>query len=218
MLPLELFRHRGFATANGVSFFMCAALFGALFLITQFLQTALGNSPLEAGLKILPWTGTPMVVAPIAGALSERYGNRPFMVLGLAMQAIGLAWVAAIAAPGVAYGEMAIALLVAGVGISMCFPTVANAVMGSVPEQEAGIASGTNSTLRELGGVFGIAVLAAVFTHRGVYASPDAFVARFTPALYVGASLSALGIVAALLAPRRHRPAAGVPVVAPASA
>jgi MFS family permease len=159
-----------------------------------------------------------MVVSPIAGALSERFGNRPFMVVGLAMQAIGLAWVAAIAAPGVAYGEMAIALLVAGVGISMCFPTVANAVMSSVPEQEAGVASGTNSTLRELGGVFGIAVLAAVFTHRGVYASPDAFVDRFSPALYVGASLSALGIVAAVLAPRRRRPVATVPVVAPASA
>jgi EmrB/QacA subfamily drug resistance transporter len=208
MLPLELFHRRGFSTANAVSFFMCAALFGALFLITQFLQTALGNSPLEAGLRILPWTATPMVVAPVAGALADRYGTRPFMACGLALQAIGLGWVALIAAPGMGYAELGVALVVAGVGISMCFPTVANAVVSSVPPEEAGVASGTNSALRELGGVFGVAVLAAVFAHQGVYASPHAFVDRFTTAMWVGAGLSALGIVAALLAPglkRRER-------------
>jgi len=205
MLPLGLFRRRGFSTANGVSFFMYAGLFGALFLMAQFLQTALGNSPLTAGLLILPWTGTPMVVAPIAGALADRFGNRPFMLLGLAMQAIGLGWVALIAAPGMGYVELSIALTVAGVGTSLCFPTVANAVASSVPQQEIGVASGTNSTLRELGGVFGVAVLAAVFTHSGVYASPAAFIDRFEPALLVAAGLTALGMVAALLAPGRTR-------------
>ena len=205
MLPLGLFRHRGFAAANGVSFFMCAALFGALFLITQFLQTALGSSPLEAGLRILPWTAAPMLVAPLAGALADRYGNRPFMALGLALQATGLAWVASIAEPGMGYAELCAALTVAGIGISLCFPTVANAVVGSVPAEEAGVASGANSALRELGGVFGIAVVAAVFAGGGVYGSPEAFVERFTPALWVAAGLSALGIVAALLAPGRPR-------------
>jgi EmrB/QacA subfamily drug resistance transporter len=217
MLPLAHFRRRGFSTANAVSFCMCAALFGALFLITQFLQTALGNSPLEAGLRILPWTATPMVVAPIAGALADRYGTRPFMALGLALQAAGLGWVALIAKPGMGYAELGVALVVAGVGISMCFPTVANAVVSSVPIDEAGVASGTNSTLRELGGVFGIAVLAAVFAHDGVYASPQAFVDRFSHALWVGAALSALGIVAAVLAPGR-RQHAGVPALAAESA
>jgi EmrB/QacA subfamily drug resistance transporter len=205
MVPLAHFRRRGFSTANAVSFCMCAALFGALFLITQFFQTALGNSPLEAGLRILPWTATPMVVAPIAGALADRYGTRPFMVLGLTLQAIGLGWVALIAKPGMGYAELGVALVVAGVGISMCFPTVANAVVSSVPIDEAGVASGTNSTLRELGGVFGIAVLAAVFAHDGVYASPQVFVDRFSHALWVGAALSAVGIVAAVLAPGRRR-------------
>jgi EmrB/QacA subfamily drug resistance transporter len=203
MLPLGLFRVRAFATANAVSFFMFAALFGALFMIAQFLQIGLGNSPLAAGLRILPWTATPMVVAPLAGALADRYGNRPFMVAGMALQAAGLGWVAAIAAPGMGYVQLSVPLTVAGIGISMCLPTVANAVMGSVPPELAGVASGTNSTSREVGGVFGIALVAVVFSRPGVYASPQGFVDGFGPALGVAAALSAAGVVAALLAPGR---------------
>jgi EmrB/QacA subfamily drug resistance transporter len=217
MLSLSLFRQRAFATANGVSFFMYAGLFGALFLMSQFLQTALGNSPLEAGLLILPWTATPMVFAPIAGALADRLGNRPFMVLGLSLQAIGLAWVAAIADPSVSYWELGGALTTAGIGTSLCFPTVANAVMGSVPLQEAGVASGTNSSVRELGGVFGVALLAAVFANQGAYGSPQAFVDGFGPALWVGSALSVAGIAAALLAPGHSTaPAVEIDVVEPA--
>src|SRR2546423_2329321 len=209
MLPLALFRERGFVAGNAVSFFMYAALFGALFLISQLLQTALGNSPFQAGLRILPWTAAPMVIAPLAGSLADRYGNRLFMAIGLALQALGLAWVALIAKPGMGYVELGVALTVAGVGISMCFPSVANAVMGSVPAAEAGVASGTNSALRELGGVLGVAVLAAVFAHHGVYGSPQAFIDRFSPALLVGAGFSAVGVVAALLTvkPQALRPA-----------
>jgi EmrB/QacA subfamily drug resistance transporter len=209
MLPLALFRERDFVAGNAVSFFMYAALFGALFLISQLLQTALGNSPFQAGLRILPWTAAPMVIAPLAGSLADRYGNRLFMAIGLALQALGLAWVAVIAKPGMGYVELGVALTVAGVGISMCFPTVANAVMGSVPAAEAGVASGTNSALRELGGVLGVAVLAAVFAHHGVYGSPQAFIDRFSPALLVGAGFSAVGVVAALLTvkPQALRPA-----------
>jgi EmrB/QacA subfamily drug resistance transporter len=201
MLPLELFRHRGFSAANGVSFFMYAGLFGTLFLMAQYFQTALGYSPLQAGIRLLPWTATPMVIAPIAGSLADRFGNRPFMVAGLVMQAVGLGWVALIADTSVGYLELGTALTVAGVGTSLCFPTVANAVMSSVPMQEAGVASGTNSALREVGGVFGVAVLAAVFTRHAVYASPSAFVDGFRPALFVGAALTVAGIIAALLAP-----------------
>jgi EmrB/QacA subfamily drug resistance transporter len=219
MLPLGLFRYRGFSAANAVSFFMYAGLFGALFLMAQFLQTALGHSPLEAGLLILPWTATPMVIAPVAGALADRFGNRPFMVLGLALQAVGLGWVALIAGTSISYVELGAALTVAGIGTSMCYPTVANAVASSVPHQEVGVASGTNSTLRELGGVFGVALLAAVFTHHGVYASSQSFIDGFRPALFVGAALTAAGIFAALLAPGRSRPeAAGVTHPVPAFA
>jgi EmrB/QacA subfamily drug resistance transporter len=205
MLPLALFRERGFASANAVSFFMYAGLFGTLFLMAQFFQTGLGLSPLAAGVRLLPWTATPMIVAPIAGALADRYGSRPFMVLGLVLQGAGLAWVASIASTTVGYAELGAALTVAGVGTSLCFPTVANTVMSGVRPADAGVASGTNSALRELGGVFGVAVLASVFARPGVYGSAHAFVAGFTSALWVGAGLSALGIAAAALAPGRRR-------------
>jgi len=184
---------------------MYAGLFGALFLMAQFLQTALSYSPLQAGLRLLPWTATPMVIAPIAGGLADRFGNKPFMVTGLTMQAVGLGWVALIASPHVGYLQLGLALTIAGIGTSLCFPTVANAVMASVPLKEAGIASGTNSSLRELGGVLGVAVLAAVFANRGGYQSPAAFVDGFKPALVVAAVLTGGGIVAALLAPARRR-------------
>jgi EmrB/QacA subfamily drug resistance transporter len=205
MLPLGLFRSRGFASANGVSFFMYAGLFGTLFLMAQFLQSALGDSPLRAGIAMLPWTASPMVIAPIAGTLADRYGNRRFMIAGLAAQAIGYGWVAAIAATGMSGFMLCVALTVAGVGTSLCFPTVANAVMGSVPPSEAGVASGTNSAIREIGGVFGVAVLAAVFTSRGGYSSPHVFIEGFRPALWAGAGFSALGIVAALAGVTRTR-------------
>jgi len=206
MLPLSLFRSRTFAGANAVSFFLYAGLFGALFLMSQFFQNALGESPLSAGLHLLPWTATPMLVAPLAGVLADRYGNRPFMVLGLALQALGFAWVASIAHPGMGYAQLGVALTVSGIGTSFCFPTVANAVLSAVPAAEAGVASGTNSALRELGGVFGVAVLASSLSATGAYHSPQVFTDGFTGALWIAAGFSAIGIVAALLAtPRQAR-------------
>jgi EmrB/QacA subfamily drug resistance transporter len=211
MLSAELFRSRTFNAANGVSFFMYASLFGVLFLMMQFLQTALGYSPLEAGLRTLPWTGAPMLVAPIAGALADRFGNRPFMLVGLALQAAGLGWIAAMAKPGMSYTWLAVALGVAGVGISLCFPTVANAVVGSVPDSEMGIASGTNSSLREIGGVFGVAILATVFAHPGDYTSTQTFIDHFKNALWLGAAFSAVGIIAAAALPGRRPVEPGLP-------
>jgi EmrB/QacA subfamily drug resistance transporter len=205
MLSPQLFRSRTFNAANGVSFFMFASLFGVLFLMMQFLQIALGYSPLQAGLRTLPWTGAPMLVAPIAGALADRIGNRPLLLTGLALQAAGLGWIAAIATPDMSYTWLAVALGVAGVGISLCFPTVANAVVGSVPPGDIGIASGTNGALREIGGVFGVAVLASVFAHSGVYTSPSTFVDHFKDAVWLGAALSAVGIFAAAALPARGK-------------
>jgi EmrB/QacA subfamily drug resistance transporter len=199
MIPLQLFARRGFAAANGVSFFLYAGLFGALFLMSQLLQTGLGYSPLQAGLRLLPWTVPPMFIAPLAGSLADRFGNRPFMLIGLAMQAAGLAWVASIVHAHMGYGELGVAFTIAGVGTSFCFPTVANAIMGSVPLELAGVASGTNSALRELGGVFGVAVLASVFASSGGYHSAHAFIHGFGPAIWVAVGLSAAGILAAAL-------------------
>ena len=216
MIQLDAFRQRTFASANAVSFFMYAGLFGALFLMSQFFQTCLGYSPLGAGVRLLPWSMPPMFIAPIAGALADRYGNRPFMALGLALQAIGLAWVALIAAPHVSYLQIGAALTIAGTGTSFCFPTVANAIIGSVPLKEAGVASGTNSTIRELGGVLGVAVLASVFARHGVYSSPRAFVDGFTSALWVAVGFSLAGGIAALLTAARPRPQADRRIIADA--
>jgi EmrB/QacA subfamily drug resistance transporter len=204
MIPLELFRRRGFATANAVSFFMYAGLFGSLFLMTQLLQSAQGHSPLSAGIRMLPWTAAPGIVSPIAGALADRVGNRPFLVVGLAMQAIGLGWIAAVVTTDISYTQLGLAFGIAGIGIGMVFPTVANEVIGCVPLAEAGVASGTNSTIRELGGVLGVAVLATVFDRKGIYTSPRIFVEGFSPALWVGVGLSALAVVAAALVPGRR--------------
>ncbi len=209
LLPLALFRLRTFTAANAVSFFMYAGLFGALFLMSQLLQTALGYSPLEAGLRLLPWTAPPVVIAPLAGALAARYGNRPFMVLGLALQASGLAWTAAIATTHITYLDLGLAFTVAGVGTSFCFPTVAAAVMGSVPLAQAGVASGANSALRELGGVFGVAVLASVFARPGMYTSSATFVHGFKAAIWVGVAFSAVGAAAAAVTTGRRQTTPG---------
>ena len=182
MIPPALFRSRPFAAANAVSFFMYGGLFGVLFLMSQLFQTALGYSSIETGLRLLPWTLTPMFIAPVAGVLADRYGSRPFMVLGLVLQAVGYAWIAAIVSTSPDYLEFGAAFTVTGMGTSFCFPTVANAIMGSVPLRHAGVASGVNSALRELGGVVGVSVLAAVFAARGGYGSAHEFVDGFTPA------------------------------------
>jgi EmrB/QacA subfamily drug resistance transporter len=201
MLPLAYFRRRGFSSANGVIFFQFLSLLGALFMITQLFQIGLGHSPLEAGLRILVWTGMPMLAAPLAGALAERLGNKPFMIAGLILQAIGLGWLAKVVEPDVAYGTLVLPLIVAGVGIGMIFATTASAATSAVPIDDTGVAAGTNTALRELGGVFGVAILSAVFAHYGSYDSPASFIDGFKPALWVAAAVAAAGLVAAVFAP-----------------
>ncbi|GAA5010992.1 MFS transporter [Streptomyces siamensis] len=203
MLPLTHFRRRGFSTANGAAFLTFMSLLGSLFMISQLFQLGLGNSPLEAGVRILVWTGMPLLVAPLAGALADRFGNRPFMLAGLVLQAVGIGLLARQVEPGVSYGSLVLPLIVAGVGISMVFPTVANAVTSSVPPEEAGVAAGVNNALRELGGVFGVAVAAAVFTRYGGYGSARSFVDGCGPALWVSAGAAAAGAVVAAFAPSR---------------
>jgi EmrB/QacA subfamily drug resistance transporter len=203
MLPMRFFRSRAFSSGNAGVFFLFASLFGAVFFLAQFLQTGLGNGPLEAGLRLAPWTATLFFVAPIAGALVDRIGERPLLAGGMALQALGFAWVAAIAEPDLGYATMIAPLIVAGIGASMAIPPAASAVVGAVGKDEVGKAAGANSMLRELGGVFGIALLVAVFAGAGSYASADAFTDGFAPAIAVAAALSLLGAIAALGVPGR---------------
>jgi EmrB/QacA subfamily drug resistance transporter len=213
MLPMRLFRSRAFSATNAVSFLMYLGLMGSAFLLAQYLQAAHGYSPLQAGIRTLPWTAMPLFVAPLAGALSDRIGGRPLMIAGLALQVTGLAAIAAIASPSVPYGELAAGFFVAGVGMAFVFAPVTNMVLGAVAPSEIGQASGANNAVRELGGVFGVTVLAAVFNATGSYASPAAFVDGLGPAIFAGAAAMALaGLVALLLpSPRRRRASASGP-------
>ena len=182
MLPLRFFRSRAFAATTGVSLAMSFGIFGSIFLLAQFFQTVQGYWPLEAGLRTLPWTGMPMLVAPIAGVLSDRIGSRPLMAAGLALQAVAIVWLAAVRRD-VAYIELVPAFVLGGTGMALVFSPVANAILGAVKPSEAGQASGANNAIRELGGVLGVAVLAAVFSATGGYESGQAFVDGLGPAL-----------------------------------
>jgi EmrB/QacA subfamily drug resistance transporter len=197
MVPLRLFRNRPFAAANGAALLMYFGSFGAVFLLVQFLQIAQGYSPLQAGLRCLPWTLAPMFIAPVVGAMSDKYGGGRFMVVGLVLQAIGMAWLALVITATVPFTTLFGGLLLSGIGNGFFYAPVANVVLGAVSPQDEGKASGVNNGLRELGGVFGIAVLASVFAHDGGFGSPHAYVNGLIPAVWLGtAAVAAAAVVA----------------------
>jgi MFS family permease len=206
MLPMQFFSNRTFALTNIASLLMFFGMFGSIFLLAQFFQTVQHYSPLQSGLRILPWTAMPIFIAPIAGALSDRVGGQRLMALGLTLQATGLAWIAAVQSPTVAYSSLVIPFMLSGAGMALFFAPVANVVLSSVSPEHEGKASGANNAIRELGGVFGVAVLASVFAHAGGYRTAATFTHGTTSAVWVGAGVVALGAVAAGLI--RHKPAA----------
>jgi MFS family permease len=215
MLPMRFFRNRTFALANLSSLFMFFGMFGSIFLLSQFFQTVQGYSPLGSGLRILPWTAMPMVVSPIAGVLSDRIGGARIMGVGLALQAIGLGWIAAISTPNLPYSHIVLPFALSGAGMAMFFAPVANVVLGAVRSEEEGQASGANNAIRELGGVFGVAVLASVFAHYGGYSSGTAFTDGMIPAVWIGAIVVGVGSVAAfaIRRPRRAEVVDAVPAL-----
>jgi EmrB/QacA subfamily drug resistance transporter len=204
MLNLRLFSNRGFAAVNVTAMLLSFGLFGSVFFLSQFLQTVQGYSPLGAGLRILPWTGMPMLLAPVVGILAQRWGGKPLVVVGLVLQAVGLFWLALILSPATAYTQMVPAFIVAGLGMTLFFVPIASLVLGSVNKDLEGVASGTNAAFRELGGVFGIAILGALFSSDGGYLSAQDFVNGLRPAIFVGAGVVLLAFFAALLVPRRR--------------
>jgi EmrB/QacA subfamily drug resistance transporter len=206
MLPMRLFRDRTFALANGASLLFSFGMFGSVFLLAQFFQTVQHFSPLASGLRILPWTAMPMVVAPIAGALSDRIGGQKLMGAGLALQAVGLAWIAAVSAPSTPYIDIVAPFALSGIGMGLFFAPVSNVVLSAVRPDEQGQASGANNAIRELGGVLGVAVLASVFAHFGGYGTGRSFTNGMDPAVYIGAAFVLLGSLAAFAI--RRKPAA----------
>ena len=217
MLPMRFFQRRAFAASNAASLLMYFGMFGSIFLLTQYLQTVHGFSPFKAGLATLPWTAMPMFVAPIAGAFADRIGGRPLMAAGMALQAGALAWMAAITSTDTPYIQMVIPFAMAGVGMALYFAPSAYVILESVSRQDEGKASGAANAIRELGGVFGVAVLGTIFSRQGGYGAPQHFVDGLVPAVTVGAAAVAIGAALALFIPRRRRAAESEvePVVVP---
>jgi EmrB/QacA subfamily drug resistance transporter len=204
MLPMSFFRSRAFSAGNAAIFCTIGSLFACVFFFPQLLQIVLGSGPLDAGLKLLPWTATFITVAPIAGAMADRIGERPLMVGGLAMQAAGAIWLASTATTHLSYAALLGPFVLAGVGISMAIPAAQNSVVGSIAADQVGKAAGVNSMMRELGGVFGIALAVAVFASAGSYASKHDFIAGFGPAIWVAAAIALVGAACGLLLPSRR--------------
>jgi EmrB/QacA subfamily drug resistance transporter len=215
LLPMRLFGSRAFSAGNAVIFFLSASVTGAVFFMAQFQQTALGQGPLGAGLRLLPWGLLPFLVAPRAGALADRIGDRPLIVTGLLLQTAAMGWIAAVARPGLGYVTMVAPMIISGLGIALAIPAVTKSVVGSVAPGDIGKASGSFSTMRQLGGAFGVAALVAVFSAAGSYTSARAFSDGFVPAIGIAAGLALAGAGAGLALPRRHPEAARA---APASA
>jgi EmrB/QacA subfamily drug resistance transporter len=205
MLPIRYFRNRTFSGANAASLFMFFGMFGSVFLLAQFFQTVQGLSPLSAGLRILPWTAMPIIVAPTAGALSDRINGRTLMAIGLTLQGIGLLWIGHVITPATPYTDFILPFILSGIGMGMFFAPVANVVLSSVSAREEGKASGANNAIRELGGVLGVTVLASIFAHWGGYTSGAAFVAGLTPAINVGGAVVIVGAIVAAMIPARSR-------------
>jgi EmrB/QacA subfamily drug resistance transporter len=201
MIPMSFFRSRGFSAGNLAIFMVFGSLFTEVYFFSQFLQNGLGYDVLETGLRLMPWTGTFLLVGPVAGALTDRIGERPLMVTGLLIQGSATLWIALTASPDMAYSEFLIPMVIAGIGISMAIPSAQNSVLGSVAQEAVGKAAGTNSVMRELGGVFGIAIAVAVFAGAGSYVSPQAFTDGFAPAVGVAAGLAFVGAVAGSFLP-----------------
>jgi EmrB/QacA subfamily drug resistance transporter len=215
MLPMRLFARRGFAAGNASGFLLYTAIFGAAFLMAQFFQVTEHTGPLGAGVRMLPWTVTLFLVAPVAGSLVNRVGERPLVIAGLGGQAIGFGALALLATADRPYPQLILPLIVAGCGVSLAMPAAQNATLGSVPRDAIGTASGTFNTLRQLGGVLGVAILAAVFAARGGYTSATAFASGFRPALLVAALLSLGGAAVGRWIPAREVPSEVAAATAP---
>jgi len=207
MLPLRLLRVPAFGAASATGFMMMASLTSAAFLMSQYFQLGLGHSPFSTGLRFLPWTLTPLLIAPAAGSLADKIGPRPLIITGVALQGAGLMWIALTATATAGYGQFIVPLIMAGVGISMAIPSVPSSALNALPPADMGKASGVQSTLQRFGAVFGVAVVAAVFSANGHLSTPQALIAGFRPALATAACLSVVGSLAALGIGGRRRPA-----------
>jgi EmrB/QacA subfamily drug resistance transporter len=221
MIPARLFRSSAFSAGSVAIFAINASLTGVIFLMPQFQQVVAGQDPLGAGLRMLPWGIAPFLVGPWAGALADRIGERTLVVTGSLLQAAGIAWIAVVAGPSSGYLVLIAPMSLVGVGFALAIPAVTRSVTSTVPLADIGTASGAFTTMRQLGGAFGVAILGAAFAATGSYATPSAFTHGFATALGAAAGLALAGAVAGTVLPalrRRPSPAASPQPVAPSGA
>jgi len=205
MVPMGFFKLRAFATANPANFLVFASLYGTMFFLAQYFQVVKGHGPLVAGLMLMPWTGTLMVCAPIAGRLVDKVGERRFVVGGLFLQAVGMAWLAFAIDTDTSYLEVLPALVVGSAGITAAMPAAQKAVVTAVPPQRIGQASGVFMMLRMFGAVFGTSVSVAVFGAFGGYATAEEFSDGFSASMTGVAVLASVGVLVGLAMPRSDR-------------
>ncbi len=206
MIPLSLFRARTFTAAVTATFLNASAIYAAAYLTSEFFQLGRGDSPLGTGLRFLPWTATPLVIAPIAGILFDKVGARWLAVPGLTMQALGFAWIVHLAHAHSGYGGYVAPFLIAGIGVSMALPSLPSAGLNAVPPAALGRAASVLNTMQLLGATFGIAIATVVFNANGALTSPQAVIRGYQPALAVAAALSAAGALVALGLGRARAP------------
>ncbi len=218
MLPLSLFRSPGFSLVTIVTLTFSAGTFGSVFLLAQFFQVVQGLSPFDAGVRTLPWTAAPMIVAPLAGLFGDRIGQRNLIVAGQVLLAGAILWIGLVTTVDVSYDSLIVAFTMAGVGMGLTFAPISTVALASVTERERGMASGANNTIRELGVAVGVAALASVFASAGGYAGDQAFVDGLRPAVLVGAAIVAAGAVVALWLPQRGAAARPGPAGEPGAA
>ena len=205
LLPLRLFSNRSFSMANIVGFLFFFGIFGAIFILIQFLQVVQGANPLEAGLMTMPWTLAPLVVSPLTGLLTSRIGTRPVIVVGMALMSIGLLWSGIILDPSVEYIHFVPPFMAAGVGMSLVFAPIAAATLQGMAPEDRATASGTNMTVRQVGVALGVATLTAIFTALNGVLSPTGFTDAASPAILTGAAVMMLGTFAAFFLPKHVR-------------
>ena len=196
MLPMTLFRARPFAAGNAAMFFLWGSGLGGLFFVAQLLQNGLGYGPFGAGVRLMPWGAVTIVVPALAGRLIGRYGERPLIVGGMALNAAAFGWIALAARTGLPYWELVPPLVLSGAGFALASPATQSAVLTSVQVEHVGKASGALSMIRQLGGAFGVAIQVAVFAAAGSYASAHAFIAGVGPAFGACAALGLMGATA----------------------
>ena len=201
MVEFAFFRNREFLGANAVAFIVSFAMLGMFFFMALYMQNILGYSPLEAGVRFLPSTLMIVIIAPLAGRLTDRIGARAPIVAGLLIVTASL-YLQSLVGVDTGYGQLLLPFVLMGIGMALVMSPMSTAAMNAVDVAKSGLASGVLSMSRMVGGTFGVAVLGAIFqaeTGSAIGGSPGAFVDALGISLTIGAAVTLAGALIAAL-------------------